>query len=427
MKTSQELKQQARVALRGNWGWGVGVSLVPLVALMICSLFLLAVINMVMIQATGDTFTVGTNIVLIFLTMALLSVGLFTFFGVIGINAGAQFAYLDLIRGRKRSIKEAASYPFKEERFDSIFGVWLMGTLICLIASVFLLVPGIILGISFSQAYFILRDDFEQGRGVSLMSALKKSRMRMDGHKMAYFKLVLSFIGWYFLVGLVAGALNALIANLLPLDSTPYIVLNISLNFLSGLLSTAFLTPYIGTTLAAFYQDLLAQEEPKGLAEYEEELAKKKADYQASLDEYNAKVKERREKKKSAYDAKMADKLDAKEAREAKRREKAAEKAQAKAEKRAKNPKAVARDEKKAKRREKAIAKLEAKEAKYAKAKPASEGKSDQDKPSDDKAKTESAQQTKSAAANRQGMSTKKSHPHKSNKKKGKKKAKKRK
>ncbi|WP_437833222.1 DUF975 family protein (plasmid) [Niallia taxi] len=52
-------------------------------------------------------------------------------------------------------------------------------------------IPGIMKGISYSQAFYLLKDHPEY----TIFEALGESRRRMHGYKWRYFMLNLSFIG----------------------------------------------------------------------------------------------------------------------------------------------------------------------------------------------------------------------------------------
>ena len=61
--------------------------------------------------------------------------------------------------------------------------------------SLLLLIPGIIAAFSYSQVYFVKLDNPD----MEAMDVLKKSKELMNGHKMDYFVLILSFLGWIIL------------------------------------------------------------------------------------------------------------------------------------------------------------------------------------------------------------------------------------
>ena len=67
--------------------------------------------------------------------------------------------------------------------------------------SLLLIVPGIIKGLSYSQAIYILVDNPD----ISAGDAVKESMRIMDGHKMEYFVLQLSFIPWALLIAVTFG------------------------------------------------------------------------------------------------------------------------------------------------------------------------------------------------------------------------------
>ena len=80
----------------------------------------------------------------------------------------------------------------------------LFNTLYILLWSLLLIVPGIIASIKYSMSYFILIDN----PTMSQEEARRESMRIMEGHKMDYFILMLSFIGWFLLVILTLGILS---------------------------------------------------------------------------------------------------------------------------------------------------------------------------------------------------------------------------
>ena len=97
-------------------------------------------------------------------------------------------------------------------------------------------VPGIILAYAYSQAIFIMFDNPH----LSALGCLRESRRLMRGSKMRLFRLEISFIGW-----LIAAYI---VSVFLP-------ILNI------------WLDPYMGISLASFYNELSARERSE-LAEF---------------------------------------------------------------------------------------------------------------------------------------------------------------
>ena len=85
-----------------------------------------------------------------------------------------------------------------------------------------LVIPGFVKACAYSQTMYILAED----PSIGPMAAIKQSQEMMKGHKMEYFKLCLSFIGWSILASFTLGILFI------------------------------WLLPYANTTFANFYRSL---------------------------------------------------------------------------------------------------------------------------------------------------------------------------
>lgn len=106
--------------------------------------------------------------------------------------AGFNIYLLNLVRGTE------ASYG---NILDG-FGIWLKVILLSVLKTIFvslwsllLVIPGIIAAISYSMALYILIDEPSKG----VRQCLRESKEMMRGHKMEFFLLELSFIGWMIL------------------------------------------------------------------------------------------------------------------------------------------------------------------------------------------------------------------------------------
>ena len=88
--------------------------------------------------------------------------------------------------------------------FLRIMGTMLLTEVYIVLWTLLLVVPGVIKSISYSQTQFILKDCPE----LSYNEAIERSMAMMEGHKMQYFLLLLSFIGWILLVILTCGFLG---------------------------------------------------------------------------------------------------------------------------------------------------------------------------------------------------------------------------
>ncbi|MDH6603526.1 putative membrane protein [Bacilli bacterium PM5-9] len=61
------------------------------------------------------------------------------------------------------------------------------------------IIPGIVKKYSYSQAFYIFKDKMDKGEDFRPIDCITESRKMMDGYKMNYFLLILSFIGWMIL------------------------------------------------------------------------------------------------------------------------------------------------------------------------------------------------------------------------------------
>lgn len=107
--------------------------------------------------------------------------------------------FLSHLRGFSPDWKSVYKEGF--DRYGDYLLVGFVTGLIIGIWSLFLIVPGIIAALSYSQVYYVLHDNPQVGckRAREISCALT------DGCKWDLFVLELSFIGWWLLVGLTAG------------------------------------------------------------------------------------------------------------------------------------------------------------------------------------------------------------------------------
>lgn len=192
MPTSAELREKARGSLSGNWTSAVLHFLLYYVILAACGSFA----TIPIIGGIG-----------VWLVSGALTFGVLNFYLSISRRENPQTA--DLFNGFGK--------------FVDTFLLYLLSTIFIFLWSLLLIIPGIIAAFSYSQAYYILRDN----PGISALEAIRRSKAMMAGHKGRLFILVLSFIGWFLLACLTFGI---------------------------GLL---WLAPYFYTAIGHFYNDLL--------------------------------------------------------------------------------------------------------------------------------------------------------------------------
>ncbi|WP_040471124.1 DUF975 family protein [Lentilactobacillus kisonensis] len=127
------------------------------------------------------------------------------------LTVGMRFASIDLIRNQaKFEAPVTKSFTILNDGtyFISTIIMGIITTVLTLLWSMLFIVPGIIKSFSYVQAINIYRDALDEGKPIGYFEAITKSRQMMAGHKMDYFVLALSFIGWYILEGLSFGILS---------------------------------------------------------------------------------------------------------------------------------------------------------------------------------------------------------------------------
>lgn len=125
---------------------------------------------------------------------------------IAGMLLSAAFAlavihiYLGLTQGRKPEVADLFS---EMSNILPAFCTQFLVGLFTFLWSLLLIVPGIIKACAYSQAMYILAEN----PGISPMEAINRSKEMMQGHKMEYFLLVLSFFGWTLLAPFTLGIL----------------------------------------------------------------------------------------------------------------------------------------------------------------------------------------------------------------------------
>ena len=135
------------------------------------------------------------------------------------LSLGEAYIYLNLTRGYEPDVNVLFS---GFQRFTDTLVLTILMRIFLFLWSLLLFVPGVIKAISYSQAYYILAEHPE----MSGKEALDASIEMMDGHKMDYFVLLLSFIPWLLLCTITCG------------------------------LAVLYVYPYMDATLVNFYQTI---------------------------------------------------------------------------------------------------------------------------------------------------------------------------
>lgn len=211
------IKREAREYLKGEWGKAVGLTFLY---------FILSVgVNLsIEIYASGgfmnwiyqDYAPPQATILNTIISLLL-----------IPLSISIVWFYLDIVREKTTEISQVFTIYTDVKTMLKLIGTSIMIGIFTFLWSLLLLIPGIIKALAYSQTFMLLKDHPEY----SVFEAITESRRRMKGYKGKYFLLNLSFIGWGILC-----------------------LFTLGIGFL-------WLAPYIYTSNATFYQNLIADNE----------------------------------------------------------------------------------------------------------------------------------------------------------------------
>ena len=150
-----------------------------------------------------------------------ITAGIFAVLILIPIQFGLYFSALRITEKKLHicSFMYFISSGFK--KYIKTIGLTIILSIIISIATMFFVIPGIILALMFSQSIFIMCS-----KDCGIFEALNESRKLMQGHKWEFFILEWSFILWGLLIFITVG------------------------------LASIFIMPYIITTFANYYRKL---------------------------------------------------------------------------------------------------------------------------------------------------------------------------
>lgn len=219
MKQNKEYRAAGWAVLKGNWEQ----SIIATFIVMVLPELLAAVMwgfSLLLENGVGGEFWAVPVIVTVMIILQLSFVYFLMIPAAVGLVNSFNLLYS---RGDGRILSNMKSLTFSDVA-RSALGIFMVN-LVTWLFSLLLFIPGLIASIALFPVPFLLKERPE----ISVMDTLRLSRKMMDGHKMQLFKLILSFLGWA--------------------------VLNM---FTLGV-GSLWLTPYMLTTLAAFYQDVKAE------------------------------------------------------------------------------------------------------------------------------------------------------------------------
>ena len=166
------LKSNAKSQLKGKWGIAV-ISF--LIGIIITSIF-----------STISNFVESDGLICVLQILNLLVVGAMCY-GLCNISlkfaSNSEVQIGDIFAG------------FNGKVYLKTLGLCILVGLAVAIGTILLIIPGIILSLMYSQAFFILCEDNDKG----IVQCMKESAEMMKGHKCELFVLQLSFILWVIL------------------------------------------------------------------------------------------------------------------------------------------------------------------------------------------------------------------------------------
>ena len=207
MKKTQDYKNAALGTLRGNWAPAVVCAIVYVLIAVVISMFQPSVATDDGVTGTQGAMSLVYMLLYIFVMLPI-SLGMYQTFNVLYTEGDNKLT---------------------SNMFKLAFGTYgrnLAGMLLMfvftLLWTLLFIIPGVIKAIAYSMTPYILKDYPE----LSPNQAINLSQKMMKGHKFDFFYLVLSFLGWALLCILTLG------------------------------IGTLWLSPYVYTSFAAFYEDV---------------------------------------------------------------------------------------------------------------------------------------------------------------------------
>ncbi|MGO2315215.1 MAG: DUF975 family protein, partial [Pseudolactococcus laudensis] len=221
--TSSELKQAARYALKDNFFQKMLLMIVPLLLAIFSSratnsssINLQHQLNDANIDFSGNSDALS-NVdwgLVLSIAIPIIAFAMITSFIVMIIatvfKTASMFNYLEIFRGEKEEINLSSDIlrTFKENSFWKIVSLTVVTHLIMFLLF-FIPVVGwaiaIYLGLSWSQATYVLYDKLQNNNYKGVWDVLNTSSQMMTGYKFKYFVFNLTFIGWYILGALFFG------------------------------------------------------------------------------------------------------------------------------------------------------------------------------------------------------------------------------
>lgn len=213
-----KLKLTARKKLKGSWVWGLQIIFINILsAFVISSLSIIAFFIFGMLCLPFCTTPLSSNPISPINILNDISIVLYyistpngriitAIFAQTFLLTGFISATYDLINGKKTNNAWGAAFSqFKNNRSGYFITTWFLSTVRCILWSLLLFIPGLIKGLAYSQALYIMQDAVDDKAPMTANEAIALSQKVMDGHKWELLGLMLSFLGWFILSIITCG------------------------------------------------------------------------------------------------------------------------------------------------------------------------------------------------------------------------------
>lgn len=195
--TRRELKNKAKLALRGNWGWAVLMCLINIIIVAILSGGG-HLINQILFTQIHMGYEGTKSYKPLFSQWGMIPALIGNF-----IALSLAISFLKLRDNDKLEKPYVSAFSvFTENRFGPECINFVMTTIFTFLWSLLLIIPGIIKSYSYAMTPYIVKDMVASGKQVGATDGINASKALMNGHKMDLFIFNLSFIGWFLLGGI---------------------------------------------------------------------------------------------------------------------------------------------------------------------------------------------------------------------------------
>ncbi|CAM3766965.1 DUF975 family protein [Mesobacillus thioparans] len=212
-----QIKKKALASLKGKWGISAALTFI----IFLISTILPGIVEVILSGGVTEWANQTDTPLIADMVNILVS------FLFIPLTVATYWFFLVIARWNNPKISEVFAVYKQWELSLKVIGTSILVGIFTILWSLLLIIPGIIKGISYSQVFFLLKDNPQ----LSALEAITESKTRMKGYKWKYFLLNLSFIGWAFIA-----------------------VFTLGIGFL-------WLAPYVSTANATFYNELIAPQD----------------------------------------------------------------------------------------------------------------------------------------------------------------------